>query len=260
MTINITYTGIKNNKNIISIDNKDLIFTRNRAIIRILWGTFLKENDFQREKFHKEVLVSLKSEWNRKNIICFAVGDYMYKYLLDKGAEQVIKIDESIMYHNHHHLYAKPLIIREAFNIYKEILFLDWDILTLKEIDENLWNIIYGKKGNINGIFQCPMVTYRFGHLKYRNKEPKNEMLNTCCVYCSNKEFIDGWIDGFKYINYGVDETPLMYYVDKTFGKDMYMTRNEIEETFDIKIIKMRRKVDISDVNKKEENIYFWHR
>jgi hypothetical protein len=123
-------------------------------IIRALWGNSLYIlNEIPKKPIFEDELVYI---WGRTN----------YEFLSKKLNYNCILVNQYIAeegkYDTHlNHFGHKLEVLKLADERYGEYLFLDWDVTTLKPIDDMFFDII--RSGNN---LQCPLYAY---HSNYRN-------------------------------------------------------------------------------------------
>lgn len=255
-------------------------------IIRVLYGEFYP-------KMWKEVHFSLMpdeqtvpefADYARNEIVYYVLGWTNGQILRQAGAKNVVVVDHMKKTLNEAqqakigHFYNKTYLIQKAMEDHKEILCLDYDAICVKYPDQHMWDLVSSKFGKFDGEFKCPAVRYKRrlgttttnGGLREwsRQSEPKHSLriaLNTCALYCSNKDWIDGWEESFHdhptaTPPNGGGEAILMYYLDKRNG---LMSIDELVDNFENPILALGRGVGglMKSVKKtkKEEDIYFYH-
>ena len=162
---------------------------------------------------------------------------------------------------------------------HKEILCLDYDAECLQYPDKRMWDLVSSKFGKFDGEFKCPTVRYsnklattinegglRDGRKKNDPKHALKIALNTCALYCSNRDWIDGWAESF-FLHpsttppNGCGEAILLYYLDKRNG---VMSVENLIDNFENPIINLARglggSIQCDREKKKEEDLYFWHK
>jgi hypothetical protein len=88
-------------------------------IVRALWGEFI----FAEEPLHDELV--------------FVWGSHNEKKLQSRGFKTFLMPDEEFTETSK--FYKKLLCWKEASLLFDEFLFLDWDVKSLKNLDENFW-------------------------------------------------------------------------------------------------------------------------
>lgn len=177
--------------------------------IRILWGDFdkYKEQIIQAKQdgLNETVLVWGRSNFEKLKQLgykCMILGEDAYDY----------KIAKAHTFEDHRSLIHKIKAIGLALEVFDEIIFVDWDVRKIKEIDSNFYDLIKNK----NSELQVPLYVYpkkafdillndvkeptmqifftklQYFIEKYSYKVDDNLVLpNTGFFYCSNKKIID---------------------------------------------------------------------
>ena len=163
-------------------------------------------------------------------------------------------------------LYNKVYLMQKSMEMFDEILYIDFDSLSTKPPDEAMWDRLYRKAGRFNGSFMAPIVKRRFKQLLTKDQggfrvesDDLCFIINTCLVYCNDKNWVDQWLAHFEKYRDDIgeditkrDEYILMYYLDKEIGP---MSIQETIDNFDTDIVLTHHKM----LNMLEDQVYFRH-
>jgi hypothetical protein len=215
-------------------------------IIRILWGDF--------ERYSSQIINAKKYDLNEK---VFVWGKNNYQKLTSLGYDCHLineqpydyEIADNHTFISYGSLTLNILGLKTALELYSEVLFLDWDCIPIKPLDDNFYQQIKSK----NTSLQVPMYCYpkyAFDVLKsHANDEVMNKFFdvlnenvskyshiledsfvlpNTGFFYCNDVEIIDELLDIIKIYNLqGIpDELSVLLYT-KPFGLDWYIENIE---------------------------------
>ena len=217
-------------------------------IIRLLWGDFDRYYSqivkAKKYDFNEEVFVWGKENLNKLTSLgynCHLIDDEPYDYNI---ANNHTFISYSSLTH-------KIVGIKIALSIHKEILFLDWDCVPTKPIDDNFYNEIKRKESSLQVPLYCyPMTAFdvmksqtddevmnKFFDVLSENISKHSHVMgdsyilpNTGFFYCNDIEIVDDLLDIIRYNNLqGIpDELSVLLYT-KPFGLDWYI--NNVEPT-----------------------------
>lgn len=117
-------------------------------IVKILWG----ENAIS--KLKKDIKLSTKFD----NEIVFVLGKNNFEYLKSLGYDCILVDNKSYInkdINNLSNFSNKIYLLSVIEEIYNEYLFLDWDVISLKPIDDNFYNLVRSKNP-----FEIPLYAY----------------------------------------------------------------------------------------------------
>lgn len=248
------------------------------AIIRCLFGKPLgeiywsyKRHNGKPNPLALDILEDSRRPWELEDIHYFVMGSENVKLLEDMGCKQIHLVsDEDDLTPNSEisPLYNKVFLINEAMKMFDEVLYLDFDIVSLKDPDDEMWKIIRREQGKFNGCFKSPVVRTKFSKLEsienggYRDpeKDDLNFLINTCLVYCNDKAWVENWLSHFEIYHDSIgpditkhDEYSLVYFLDKEKG---VMNVPEVIDNFDTPIVRTHKEI----VHKEREGLYFRHK
>lgn len=230
-------------------------------IIRILWGDF--------ERYSSQITNAKKYNFNEK---VFVWGKENYKKLISLGYDCHLIDDEPYDYNiaNNHtfisygSLTHKILGIKIALQLFDEVLFLDWDCVPTKPLDENFYHQIKEKGSSL----QVPLYCYPISAFDVMKSQTDDEVMsrffdvldnnisrhshvlgdsyvlpNTGFFYCNDIEIIEDLLKIIKFNDLqGIpDELSVLLYT-KPFGLDWYI--NNVEPTV---------------ISGKNHNLDFWN-
>jgi len=163
--------------------------TRDVKVVRALWGSY--PIDIPPPQYNEVVYVwgtENKSKLDNLgyNTIRMSKNEYEWGY-------------ESISHHYNHKLFS----IKKSLESFNKILFLDWDVKLIKELDDDFFNLLPSSS------FQAPLYTVTkesieqipFSDNSWLGFEKKltpnftweyEELyakVNACCIYANNSEF-----------------------------------------------------------------------
>lgn len=126
-------------------------------IIRCLWGKdnhqfFEKNLNSYHTECHETKTFDDKHGLNNQMVI---VWDEINCKLMEKLGYQYHYMGPSLNFNRDFNFYHKLLAIERAMDLYDEILFLDWDCLIQKPLDDNFYSLIRSK-----GDVQIPLYFY----------------------------------------------------------------------------------------------------
>ena len=247
------------------------------AIIRCLFGEpfgqiywSIARHKCDSNPLGNDLLNDNRKEWELNDIHYFVMGKDNTELLQKMGVKNIhVVSDEPYLTPKPeiNPLYNKVYLMKEAMNLFDEILYLDFDTLSLKDPDDEMWEIIRKQQGRFNGSFKAPIVATKFDKLLsikaggYRDpqKDDFRFLINTCLVYCNDKNWIDKWLDSFVQYHDDVgpditkhDEYMIIYFLDKEKG---VMNISEMIETFDTPIVITHKKINLP-----KDNLYFKHK
>ncbi len=235
------------------------------TLVRVLFGDL---NAYP--KLRKEVIASLRHEWCRADVLHVVAGKENAELLKSHGAARVLQIsnDNYIDLQRYGIKYTKPYLIRRSMDENHEILFLDFDSCGDKQPDCVMWELLRAKRGRFNGAFQAPNVGYYNPVSLTIHRDPVvhpvRRCLCTCAVYCTDRTWIDRWLDTYDDIARRLspaairrDETALLHMLDGTYG---VMDSGAMVEHFEIPIVRLRKGIPEAQKTKDERQIYFTHR
>lgn len=117
-------------------------------------------------------------------------------------------------------------ILKVAMEEYDEIIWLDFDCMPLKAIDDKLWDTLRAKDS-----FQAPLRRYKHVQNNLRQNPNENKILpNGGFVYIRDKSIPTKLLDIFYKLNSWTDEIAYAKYTDDLIGKfdmDQYLIRFE---------------------------------
>jgi len=215
-------------------------------IIRILWGDF--------ERYSSQIINAKKYDLNEK---VFVWGKNNYQKLTSLGYDCHLineqpydyEIADNHTFISYGSLTHKILGLKTALELYSEVLFLDWDCIPIKPLDDNFYEQIKSKNSSLQVPLYC-YPKYTFEVLKSQaNDEVMNKFFdvlnenvskyshiledsfvlpNTGFFYCNDVEIIDELLDIIKIYNLqGIpDELSVLLYT-KPFGLDWYIENIE---------------------------------
>ena len=131
--------------------------------IRAIWG----END----KIKNDVSCFLeKSVHFPFTIYCF--GRENYNFIIEKGFKDVVLLsEENFLFHGVSEQYIhKIYVMKKALEHFDEVIFVDWDVILLKELPKNFWELFHEGED-----IKAPLYYYEI-HLRGR-KRKKNKKL-----------------------------------------------------------------------------------
>lgn len=162
---------------------------RDVKVVRALWGSY--PIDIPSPQYNEVVYV-----WGKEN-----------KTKLDDFGYNTIRISnnpyewgyESISYHYIHKLFA----IQKSLESFDKILFLDWDVKLIKELDDDFFNQLPSSSFQAplydvtkESIEQIPFLDETFLGLEKKftpnytwEYEDLYAKVNACCIYVNNSEF-----------------------------------------------------------------------
>lgn len=215
-------------------------------IIRILWGDF--------ERYSSQIINAKKYNFNEK---VFVWGKHNCDKLKSLGYDCHLIDDEPYDYNiaNNHtfvsygSLTHKILGIKIALELFNEVLFLDWDCIPKKPLDDNFYHQIKSKGVSIQVPLYCYPITafdvmksqtddevmIKFFDVLKQNISKYSHILgdsyilpNTGFFYCNDIEIIDDLLQIIKSNNLeGIpDELSVLLYT-KAFGLDWYIENVE---------------------------------
>jgi len=240
--------------------------------VRVFYG-----DNKNRPKLRQYVIASLQHEWCRTDILHVVAGTTNAELLKSNGAERVLQVSDKAniilnkyqrQYPRAYLWYPKTYLIRAAMEEHPEILYMDFDCGSIKQPDSAMWSILRAKQGQFNGSFQSNNIQYKgricLGFYRNRKVHSIHRCLQGCIIYCSDRKWIDAWLDAYtdiedrgrlaKILN---DETALMHMLDSKYG---VMESETMVDNFEIPIVKVRLAIPEARNTKNEQMIYFRHR
>lgn len=215
-------------------------------LIRILWGDFERYSsqiiDAKNQNLNETVFVWGKNNYNKLTELgyrCILIDDEPYDYNYANN-------HTFISYGSLTHKIKGLKIALEKFN---EVLFLDWDCVPLKPLDEEFYKLIKSK----NSPIQVPLYSYPKIAFDVLKKSTDDEVMNkffdilsenitkhshtfedmyvlpnTGFFYCNSIEIIDELLDIIKQNNLQAipDELSVLLYT-KSKGLDWYIENIE---------------------------------
>jgi hypothetical protein len=236
---------------------------------KLYWST--KRHNGKQNPLGKDILEDGRKPWELEEINYFVMGNKNAELMHKMGAKKIHIVSEKdnlVPNPLVNPLYNKVYLINEAMQKFDEILFLDFDIISLRNPDEKMWGILRKPSKRFDSILKAPVIQTRFASLEekknggYRDKtkDDINLLLNTCLLYCNDKKWVQSWLDHFLLYQQNIkldltkhDEYILMYFIDKEKG---VMNKKEIIENFDIEIVRTHKEI----VRKSRRNLYFKHK
>jgi hypothetical protein len=186
------------------------------GFIRALWGIHGEEHRFlkRRDRVDKNILNISRSLFNSQ-FVSYVLGEENYRFLKYFGFNCVLVDKEPYLFDPIKHKYRNKLeIIKYAMenDKYDEIVYLDWDCVPLKMMDDNFWNILRKKEK-----IQANLQIYKRRKVKWR--EDKRKVPNGGFIYIRDKtipsEVIKLWEELGKEDN---DEPAWAKYIDNYCG------------------------------------------
>jgi hypothetical protein len=181
--------------------------------IRIFWGEF--------ERYEHQIIEAKKDNLN-ETVFVWGYNNYNKIKEIGYNCELIdlqpydYSIANAHTFENHKSLIHKIKGIGIALEKYEEVVFLDWDVRKVKEIDNDFYKAIEKKNSDL----QIPLYVYPKKAFKFLKHTIKNEMMqefftklesfvslysyedeenytlpNTGFVYCSDKEIMDDLLE-----------------------------------------------------------------
>ena len=250
-----------------------------QQIIAILYGDPSCTNNYSGyHKLLKEVRGALEKDWRKTQIYYLVLGSKNKDLLVSCGAKHIDLVDKNstvVTDPKMTHFYNKTYLLNYAMEKFDEILFVDFDVIDLKQPDDRMWELLRTKKKMpvFRRDFQCPLVGYtrpmclekKHGGKRDRFLHPVRMALNTCLLYCTNKSYLEEHLryyelyqNFFKHrdIRLANDEHVLMHYLDQEYG---VIDSEKMIDYFEPAIVDLDRSSRLARLEKKMENIYFRH-
>ncbi|MFW6130659.1 MAG: hypothetical protein ACOC56_05680 [Atribacterota bacterium] len=234
----------------------ELNTTSTPALITVLWGNLpnirkISNLNKKRLKYitkrnqNTKRLTEVKSrlEWfdlYRSKCIHYTCGSHNTEVLKHYGAKNVYQITSKPFMAKGgiiNNYYNKALMLKEIMMNHPKILFLDWDLRYTKLIDDNFWTRITENRPITNGEIKLPFVRYNISENYNDHNKHEGYMLQNSFMYCSNKLYIDNWVEDYQDDLSQKSEYMLTYSLIKRIKK---FTPAEFVNIFDTKCVKTR--------------------
>ena len=242
------------------------------TLVRVLYG-----DETFRPELKRQVIASLRHQWCRTDILHVVAGKANAELLKSCGAERILQVSNKATfdpngyrerYPKAYSWYPKAYLICAAMEEHPEILYTDFDCFSHKQPDSAMWAILRAKQGRFNGSLQASNIQYK-GRVcleVYRDRKvhPIRRCLQGSVVYCSDRKWIDAWMDAYTDLfdrgllaSIANDETVLMHMLDREYG---VMNSDAMVENFEIPIVRVKRPIPEAQKMKDEQMVYFHHR
>ena len=150
-----------------------------RSFVRLVWGD-CTVNGLRGGKLLKDIQYSIEVE----NFDCavYVLGKDNCKLLTEMGLTCVLINDSPYVYDVEVQQYAHKLyLINCAMDDFDEMAYLDWDCRAIKNVPDNVWNILNKKE-----VFQANLLQYRTKKCLWRTEE-KRKTCNGGFLYMRDK-------------------------------------------------------------------------
>ena len=135
-----------------------------KSIVRVLFGDpFGNIYWSYRRNHHKQNplgsdLIDKRSEYELNDIDYFVMGEKNKELLVNLGCKKIHYFEEIVIPEDMTPFYNKVYLINEAMKMFDEILYLDFDIVTQKTPDDEMWEILRTPHGKLQGRFKAPPI------------------------------------------------------------------------------------------------------
>lgn len=179
--------------------------------IRIFWGDY--------NRYEKQIIEAKKDNLDEK---VFVWGYDNYVKLKELGYDCDLidmqpydyTIANAHTFKHHRSLIHKIKGIDIAMETYSEIVFLDWDVRKIKEIDDNFYKLLRDRECDL----QVPLYTYPTKAFDYLLNNIKDDLMQK--FFKKLKLFIEKY-SYKKEGNYIIPNTGFFYCADKTIVEDL---------------------------------------
>ncbi len=230
------------------------MITNKVKIIRCLWGKQTHQFKEKNLKFYHEECIIAKSNdetHQLKNQIVF-VWDEVNRELMEQIEYPYYYMGDSSELETEFNFIYKLYALKKAMELYDEILFLDWDFLITKQLDNNFFKLLKSRWD-----IQIPLYFYPkelinlFKTMSLEDKSISNyynnlydQIINHCewrfndgyvipnagFIYCRDKRFFDNLLNTQKNykIRTNIEEICIAKYLnDKITNIDEYIEKIE---------------------------------
>jgi hypothetical protein len=234
-----------------------------RAFIRALWGTANKDHDkgwiapsHRRVKMDKDIGLILKSPYSTP-FITYVFGEDNLNYLKSLNVENCVLINKQpFIYDLQKEFWRHKLdILKYAMENdgFDEIVYLDWDCLPTKKLDDKFWELLSKKRE-----LQVNLQWYRRRKCLWRGKIDTRKVSNGGFIYIRDnkipQKFIDTWDKMDPSMKFW-DEVAISKFIDEMTGGWIGVDKYLPEFEPDVCNLKKRSMFE----NKPLEDIYFIH-
>lgn len=233
-----------------------------RAFVRALWGTSKTDYDDgwitpsrRRNKMDFDVSSTLKNSYTAP-FITYVFGKENYDYLKSLKVPNCTLINENpFIYDLQKEFWKHKLdILKYAMEIdkYDEIVYLDWDCVPIKPMDEKFWELL-SKKREI----QTNLQWYRCIKCPWRGEVDVRKVSNGGFLYIRDngipQKLIDTWQNMEASLKFW-DEIAISKFIDDLMGGWQGIERYRVD--FEPDVCNLKKK---SVFEKSLDNIYFIH-
>lgn len=227
------------------------------GFIRGLWGEFDKSNRITKRRFRVENNIKdiLLNKFNEP-FKTYVYGKENYDGLISFGVKDCVLLDckpsgFDIVKHQYRH---KLEIIKYAMEIdkYDELIYLDWDCVPKKKIDDTFWTLLRNKSE-----FQANLQIYRRKKCPWRTKDLR-KIPNGGYIYLRNSTFPGKAIYYWEKIGRPDNDEPAWAKLTEELtngwkGAEMYW------DLFEPMVCNIHRSSPYSQELLNKKNIYFVH-
>lgn len=257
-----------------------------KAFVRALWGNFWDDSDTQtirREKITRDIDRVCNSKY-QMDFTVYVFGDKNYGFVNDllnsydsNSKWDVVLADaRPILWDMGQELYRHKLeAVRCAMKDFDKIVFLDWDCILMKELSEDVWDIL-GECADV----QANLFQYRTKKCLWRDVDPR-KTCNGGFIYIADKSIPDQLIDNWNEFKIQVDairkkrgargleirlrekslvfddEPSISKYIDDICGG--WPGIDEYWRRFEPKVCNLRKKSVYTQEQNESKNEYFRH-
>jgi hypothetical protein len=165
-----------------------------RSFIRGIFGVKDDDRRFHkcRNQIDKDIEYCLHNAYDLP-FVAYVFGEDNYKQLIDMGVNAVLVDKRPIVWDLDSQMMRHKLeFFKAGMEEFDEVIFLDWDVLPIKKIPDNIWDSL-GSKAPLQAILR----RYKRNKATWRDAD-KNIIPCAAFVYIREKSIANGMIDTWR--------------------------------------------------------------
>ncbi|MCI0364504.1 MAG: class I SAM-dependent methyltransferase [Phycisphaerales bacterium] len=236
-------------------------------VVRIVFGDVAAN-----ERLGRHIQAALGDRWAREEIVHVVAGAKNADWLKENGAKRIELVCEPGLLQQtatYGSWFMKTYLIDQAMERFGKILYLDFDCRVLRRPDEAMWSKLRAPRPTrYAGSLQAQNVAYRRPVCLPIHRDssihPVRRCLNTSVLYCGDRTWTTSWLAAYEDARrHGIDpttfhdETFLMHAIDSRCG---VLDSATMVAEFEIPIACLRRNTPEATAEKRNVEVYFYHR